>query len=121
MCCALAILTKGPLGLLIPQLAVILFLLYQRQINFLSNAWVLAGVLLFLSHNFTVVCVYVSAHYGQAFIHEFFYNDHWRRLLEAEHRGNDHWFFYPMTMIVGLFPWSLFLLAALVDLFKRLK
>jgi len=59
--------------------------------------------------------------YGHAFIHEFFYNDHWRRLLEAEHHANDHWFFYPMTMIAGLFPWSLFLFASWVDLFKRLK
>jgi 4-amino-4-deoxy-L-arabinose transferase-like glycosyltransferase len=64
-------------------------------------------------------CMYNQ--YGHAFIHEFFYNDHWRRFLEAEHHGNDHWFFYPMTMIAGLFPWSLFLIAACVDLFKRLK
>src|SRR5208283_4380139 len=49
VCCALAVLTKGPLGWLIPQLVVILFLLYQRQIHFLRNEWVLAGVLLFLA------------------------------------------------------------------------
>jgi 4-amino-4-deoxy-L-arabinose transferase-like glycosyltransferase len=65
--------------------------------------------------------LYVYNQYGHAFIQEFFYNDHWRRLLTAEHRGNDHWFFYPVTMVAGLFPWSLFLLAACVDLFKRLK
>lgn len=120
VCCALAVLTKGPLGWLIPQLVVILFLLYQRQIHFLRNAWVLAGVLLFLGLTLPWYG-YMIAHYHQAFIHEFFYNDHWRRLLEAEHKGNDRWFFYPMTMIVGLFPWSLFLAAALVDLFKRLR
>jgi 4-amino-4-deoxy-L-arabinose transferase-like glycosyltransferase len=118
--CALATLTKSPLGFLIPQLAVILFLLYQRQINFLRNWWVPAGILLYL-----IIALpwyaYIYHQYGRAFIHEFFYNDHWRRLLEAEHKGNDHWFFYPMTMIAGLFPWSLFLLASWVDLFKRLK
>lgn len=118
--CALATLTKSPLGLLVPQLAVILFLLYQRQIKFLMNWWVPTGILLYLCVALPWY-VYTYNHYGQAFIHEFFYNDHWRRLLEAEHRGNDHWFFYPMTMIAGLFPWSLFLLAACVDLFKRLK
>jgi len=118
--CALATLTKGPLGLLIPQMAVILFLLYQRQINFLKTWWALTGILLYLGLALPwYVCIY--NHYGQAFIQEFFYNDHWRRLLVAEHRGNDHWFFYPMTMVSGLFPWSLFLLAAGVDLFKRLK
>ena len=118
--CALATLTKSPLGLLIPQIAVILFLMYQRQINFLKNNWVGIGIILYL-----VIALpwylYIYNQYGQVFIQEFFYNDHWRRLLAAEHRSNDHWYFYPMTMIAGFFPWSLFLLAAWVDLFKRLK
>jgi len=118
--CALGTLTKSPLGFVVPQLAVILFLLYQRQINFLKSWWVLAGILLYLSLALPWY-VYIYHQYGQPFIHEFFYNDHWRRLLVAEHRGNDHWFFYPMIMVAGLFPWSLFLLAAGVDLFKRLK
>ena len=118
--CALATLTKSPLGFVIPQVAVILFLLYQRQINFLKNWWVPAGVALYLIMALPWY-LYIFRQYGHAFIQEFFYNDHWRRFLSAEHRGNDHWFFYPMTMIAGLFPWSLFLLAAWVDLFKRLK
>ncbi len=118
--CALGTLTKSPLGFLIPQLAVVLFLLYQRQISFLMNWWVPTGILLCLGLALPWY-VYIYSQYGQAFIHEFFYNDHWRRLLVAEHRGNDHWFFYPMTMFAGVFPWSLFLMAAWVDLFKRLK
>jgi len=118
--CALATLTKSPLGFVIPQAAVILFLLYQRQMNFLRNWRFLAGLLLY----FLIALPwywYTYNRYGQAFIHEFFYNDHWRRLLTAEHRGNDHWFFYPVTMVAGLFPWSIFLVVAVVDLFKRLK
>jgi 4-amino-4-deoxy-L-arabinose transferase-like glycosyltransferase len=118
--CALATLTKGPLGWLIPQLAVILFLLYQRQIRFLQSRWVVTGVLLFLALTLPWYS-YMIKHYGPSFIQEFFYNDHWRRLLVAEHKGNDHWFFYPVTMLGGLFPWSLFLAAAVVDLFKRFK
>jgi len=118
--CALATLTKGPLGWLIPQLAVILFLLYQRQTGFLRSRWLVAGGVLFLAMTLPWYS-YMIDHYGQSFIQEFFYNDHWRRLLEAEHKGNDHWFFYPVTMLGGLFPWSLFLAAAVVDLFKRFK
>jgi len=118
--CALGTLTKGPLGFVVPQAAVIFFLLYQRQINFLKNWWVLAGIALYL-----VIAlpwyIFIYAKFGQSFIHEFFYNDHWRRFLEAEHRGNDHWYFYLMTMVTGLFPWSFLLLASWVDLFKRLK
>jgi 4-amino-4-deoxy-L-arabinose transferase-like glycosyltransferase len=118
--CALSVLTKGPLGFLILHTAVGLFLLYRRQFNFLKTWWVPIGFLLCLSLALPWY-VYMYRQYGHAFIQEFFYNDHWRRFLTAEHRGNDHWFFYPVTMVAGLFPWSLFLVAAGVDLFKRLK
>ncbi|MBF0510704.1 MAG: glycosyltransferase family 39 protein [Candidatus Omnitrophica bacterium] len=118
--CALATLTKGPLGLAIPLMTVVLFLMYGRQMNYLKNEWIIVGLLLYV-----IIALpwyeYIYTLYGKTFIHEFFYNDHWRRLFEAEHRGNDHWFFYPLTMVLGLFPWSLFLVAAFIDLFKRLK
>lgn len=116
----LATLTKGPLGMAIPAGTVILFLMYRGQLNFLRDASVLAGLLLCLA---IALPWYMDTYhaYGQAFIQEFFYNDHWRRLLEAEHKGNDRWFFYPLTMIMGLFPWSLFFIAALAGLYNRLR
>ncbi len=118
--CALSTLAKSPLGFLMAQAAVVLFLLYQRQIQLLKNGWIVAGFALYL-----IVALpwyaYMYNHYGQSFLNEFFYNDHWRRFLEAEHKNNDHWFFYPVTMLAGIFPWSLFLLAGGIDLFKRLK
>jgi len=117
---ALAVLAKGPLGLLIPLAAVIIFLLYQREISFLKTPWFLIGFGLCL-----VISIpwywYEISKYGDVFIKEFFVNDHWRRLTEAEHRSNDTWYFYPITMLAGLFPWTLFVAAAFVDLFKRLK
>ena len=120
VCCALATLTKTPLGFVIPQLAVVLFLLYARQMIFLRSRWVPVGILLYL---LIALPWYLKMYqlYGQSFVGEYFVNDHWRRWLEAEHHSNDHWFFYPVTMIAGLFPWSLFLAASWVDLFKRLK
>ncbi len=118
--CALAVLTKGPLGLIIPQVTVVIFLIYQRQLSFLKSIWVVWGVILCF-----LVAVpwywYEINKFGNAFIQEFFFNDHWRRLTDAEHKGNDRWFFYPVTMIAGFFPWSLFLVAAFVDFYKRLK
>ncbi|MDE2008887.1 MAG: glycosyltransferase family 39 protein [Candidatus Omnitrophica bacterium] len=120
VCCALSTLTKTPLGFFIAQAAVVLFLLYQRRINFLKSVWVPVGFVLLLGIALPWYAL-MYAHYGHAFISEYFYNDHWRRFLTAEHRGDDHWFFYPATMTAGLFPWSLFLLAAVADLFKRFK
>ncbi len=117
---ALASLTKGPLGLLIPELVVILFLLYRRQFYLLRTPWLLAGLSLYLLMTLPWY-VDMYQHYGQTFIHEFFYNDHWRRFLEAEHKSNDRWYFYPITVIAGFFPWSLFVLAACGDLYRKLR
>ena len=50
--------------------------------------------------------------YDGAFIREFFYNDHWRRLLEAEHSKNDKWYFYPGSILGCMFPWTCFVAAA---------
>lgn len=116
----LAVLTKGPLGILIPQLAVILFLLYQKQFKFILSRWTLIGFVTFLAIALPWYLL-MYGKYGQEFIQEFFVNDHWRRLIEAEHIRNDRWYFYPLTMIIGLFPWSLFLAGAFVEIYKRLK
>ena len=117
---AIAMLAKGPLGFFIPELVVLLFLLYRREISFLKTPWFMIGFVLCL-----LMVVpwygYMLAKHGNTFIHEFFYNDHIRRFIEAEHKGNDRWFFYPITILGGLFPWTLFLGAALLDLYKKMK
>lgn len=116
----LAVLTKGPLGLLLPALAVVLFLLYRKQISFLASRWTLIGLCVFA---LIAVPWYLFAwkNYGDSFIQEFFYNDHWRRVIEAEHKSNDRFYFYPLTMLLGMFPWTLFLAAGIAGIFKKLK
>ncbi len=116
----LAVLTKGPLGFTVCGLTVVLFLLYQKQIQFIFDKWMFFGFLLCLWIALPWYLFMVDT-YGQAFVHEFFYNDHWRRLVEAEHRGNDRWYFYPLTILMGVFPWSLFVGAGLWALYKKLK
>jgi 4-amino-4-deoxy-L-arabinose transferase-like glycosyltransferase len=117
---ALAVLTKGPLGLIIPALIVILFLLINKQLKFLLHRSFVWGLLVF---SLIALPWYILMFklYGGVFWSEFFYNDHYRRLIEAEHRSNDTWYFYPFSAISCIFPWSLFLIAALFSLPKYLK
>ncbi len=116
----LAVLTKGPLGLAIPLLTAIAFLLIKKDIKFLLGRYLFWGLLIF---SFISLPWYILMFklYGNAFIHEFFYNDHIRRIIQAEHIGNDTWYFYPMSMIGCIFPWSFFLAAALFSLPRYLK
>lgn len=115
----LAVLTKGPLGLLMPFLTVAAFLLIEKNLKFIFCRASLWGILIF-----SVIAVpwyaFMIAKYGHSFTYEFFYNDHIRRILEAEHSRNDTWYFYPLTIVLGTFPWSLFTVASLVVLPQRL-
>ncbi|MDD5465449.1 MAG: glycosyltransferase family 39 protein [Candidatus Omnitrophica bacterium] len=117
---ALATLTKGPLGLLIPFLSVILFLFIKKDLKFLLNQYLFWGLLLFglISLPWYILMFKL---YGNTFVNEFFYNDHLRRIIEAEHPGNDTWYFYPLSMAGCIFPWSIFLVFSLFSLPQYLK
>jgi len=116
----LATLTKGPLGLLIPLLSVIVFLWIKKDIKFLVGRYLCWGLLIFglISLPWYILMFKL---YGNAFIQEFFYNDHIRRIIQAEHIGNDTWYFYPFSMIGCMFPWSFFLAAALFFIPRHMK
>ncbi len=117
---ALAVLTKGPLGLAITALTVIAFLAIKKQLKFLLHRSFLWGLLVFSLISLPWYVLMFKL-YGNAFWSEFFYNDHWRRLVEAEHRVNDTWYFYPFSAVICFFPWSLFLLISFFSLPKYLK
>ncbi len=116
----LATLTKGPLGLFIPLLAVIAFLWIRKDAKFLFGGYLFWGLLIFGLISIPWYLLMFKL-YGNAFIREFFYNDHVRRIIQAEHIGNDTWYFYPFSMIGCIFPWSLFLVTALFFLPRYLK
>jgi len=117
---ALAVLSKGPLGLIIPLLTVAVFLFIKKDIKFLMNKYSFWGFLVFSLISFPWYILMYKL-YGNAFIVEFFYNDHLRRIIEAEHRSNDSWYFYPFSIFGCIFPWSIFLVMTLFSLPKYLR
>lgn len=116
----LAVLTKGPLGILIPISIVLCFLVSKGELNFFYTLDFVWGILIFSCIALPWYLFEMRA-YGTQFTHEFFYNDHYRRLVEAEHLSNDKWYFYPFSAIASMFPWSLYVVIALVFLGKRLR
>ena len=116
----LAVLTKGPIGFLIPMLAIILFLLIKNDLKFLLCRYSLWGFIIFLGVSLPWYMVMIQK-YGHNFTHEFFYNDHFRRIIEAEHRKFDKWYFYPFTMVAYMLPWSVYVFLAMVSFVKSLR
>ncbi len=102
---ALAVLTKGPVGIIAELLAIVAFLLVTKNRDALRS---------FLLHPWWLVFLALAAPwylfatltYGRAFTWEFLVHDNWGRILRAEHTNFDNQYFYPAVLIVGLFPWT---------------
>ncbi len=117
---AIAVLTKGLLGIVFPVAAVLIFLIYEKNLKFLkcrATAW---GALLFLGIALPWHLLMYARH-GSWFLQEYFYNVHWRRILVSEHARLDNWYFYIMLMFVGVTPWFLFWIPAGRSMFMQFK
>lgn len=117
---ALAVLTKGPLGFFIPTLIVFLFLAARKDLKFLFSKFTVFGLLIFLLISLPWY-IFMIERFGNGFIREFFYNDHIRRIIMAEHGNYDRWYFYPASAILCMFPWSLYVVAAIICFARKLK
>lgn len=115
----LAVLTKGIPGV-IPIIAALIFLFIRKDIRFICNRYAAAGLVVFCLVALPWY-VYMIKTFGQSFIQEFYYNDHLRRITEAEHSGNDTWYFYPLTMVGLMAPWSIFVILAVIPFYKKLR
>ncbi|MEA3488809.1 MAG: glycosyltransferase family 39 protein [Candidatus Omnitrophota bacterium] len=105
---ALAVLTKGPIGLFIPGVVILLYMLFSGQWRNLRNIPVGWCILVFLAVSLPWYIAISRAH-GAAFIDDFFLFRNITRFLEPEHECSASPFFYVPVFIMGFFPWSLFL------------
>ena len=117
---ALAVLTKGPLGILIPGSIILIFLWLRKELKFFLCPAALWGIIIFSVIALPWYALMLKT-YGKDFIKEFWVNDHVRRIFQAEHRSNDRWYFYPFSMLGCMYPWTLYVGAGLWTLFSRLK
>jgi 4-amino-4-deoxy-L-arabinose transferase-like glycosyltransferase len=111
---ALAVLSKGLVGILIPGAVAVLFMLIHRDWRLAVRAqpwWTLAALLLLAAPWF----VLVSAR-NPEFAHFFFIFQHFQRYLSRAEfdRYQPAWFFLPV-LALGLLPWTTLLPAALRD------
>ena len=101
---ALAVLTKGLIGVVIPGAVVALYLLFTRRWRVLAAVPWLGGILLFLAvaapwH------LWMAAHHPR-FLWFYFVHEHLLRYAtDATHRWQPAWFFIPV-LLLGFLPWS---------------
>jgi 4-amino-4-deoxy-L-arabinose transferase-like glycosyltransferase len=100
---ALAVLSKGLIGILIPGCTLFFYALWQRDAGILRRLQLRWGLLLFAA--IAVPWFVMSARENPAFLEYFFIREHLQRFLTPiEHRTEAWWFFVPV-LAVGILPW----------------
>lgn len=100
-----AVLTKGPIGLCLPGLIILVFLAWQRRLKELLSLHILAGFVLFFAVCATWYVPMVELH-GTAFLDTFLGVHNVLRATVPEHPETSTWWFYLAVFLGGFFPWS---------------
>jgi len=141
----LAVLAKGPVGLVLPTAIIGMFLLIQRlpakepstrfserivalcrpfaPLHFLRTCLAMRPLLAILMALLVAAPWYVAVGLKTdgAFLREFFVTHNLDRATSSMegHRGGP--WYYPVAMLVGFFPWSIFALPLALETFNRLR
>lgn len=100
---ALAMLTKGLIGVLIPGATLCLYAIWQRDWSALRRLNLRWGLPLFIA--IAAPWFILAARSNPAFLRFFFIREHIQRFLTPiEHRTQPWWFFVPV-LLVGIMPW----------------
>ena len=106
--CALGVLSKGLIGLALPGLVLVIWLLWTRQFKKVLRLPWLSGLTLF-----AVVAlpwfVVAQQKYPQL-LDYMFINQHFKRYTATSYNNPQPWWFYLVSILLLLFPWVFFAL-----------
>ncbi|HEY9674439.1 MAG TPA: glycosyltransferase family 39 protein [Waterburya sp.] len=118
---ALAILTKGPVGIVLPGLIMGAFLLYVGRLReVLREMRLVRGALILLM--ITVPWfVLVTLRNGEAYIDSFFGYHNFERFTSVVNEHSGPWYFQILVAFVGFMPWSIGIPAVIaqINIFQR--
>lgn len=114
----LSLMIKGPAGAVLILATVVVFLIIRKDIRALSRAMPLIGIIVCLAVALPWY-VLVTVRTGGDFMQEFLIHQNVQRALGKDFQHNMPFWFYLPVYLVGFFPWSLFVPAALGRLPKH--
>lgn len=113
----LAVLTKGPVGLVLPGLIILAFLFYignWREV-LLKEMGIVWGTFIFLAMTIPWYILVILEN-GQAYIDSFFGYHNFERFTSVVNGHSAPWYFY-FLIVLGLFaPWSMYLPLSIIRL-----
>ncbi len=118
----LAVLAKGPVGLVLLFISLVLYLGLGNRVNLFLVFRPLIGLVYVLAivMPWYVLCFYSN---GWVFIEEFLIQHNFQRFFTDRYEHTQPFWFYLAVVLIGLFPWSLQLIPAgkklFVNAFRR--
>ena len=117
---ALAVLTKGPIGALLPALVMLLVIVLQRNWTEPKEMYLLPGLLLFAIVALPWYAAMYTLH-GMEFINNFFGVHNYLRATVSEHPKDNVSYYYLAVFVLSMLPWSALAVKALIQGFKDLR
>lgn len=109
--CALAVLTKGVIGVALPGLAVGTYVVVQRDLALLRRLHLALGLLLVAA--ITVPWFALVEARNPGFAEFFFVHEHWQRFTQPLHRRTGPWWYFVPIAAAFLMPWLPVMVASL--------
>jgi 4-amino-4-deoxy-L-arabinose transferase-like glycosyltransferase len=100
---ALATLSKGLIGIVLPGGALVLYCLIERDWTLWRRLHLASGTLIFLA--VTAPWFVVVSLRNPTFFDFFFVHEHFTRFLTTEHKREGAWWYFIPIFVVGLLPW----------------
>ncbi len=106
---ALATLTKGPIGLLLPASIIFLYLALTKNLSIFKRGFMLLGVLIVFGLIAKPWYIIMYKIHAQDFINAFFGFQNITRFLTPEHKIGSQVYYNIPIILGGFFPWSVFI------------
>lgn len=117
--CALATLTKGLIGIVIPALVIGAWIVLLWDWRLLLSIRLPTGLLLFFV--LAAPWHWFAAQANPEFAHFYFIHEHFERYLTTTHGRYQPWWFFAPVLILGMLPWIGLLFPALRDVWTGLR
>ena len=102
---ALAVLTKGPVGIVLPGLFLLVFIALRRNTTYLKRLFPPLGIFLFCMISLSWYGTMYVRH-GMDFINGFFGLNNVVRATVSEHPEFNVWYYYLVLIPLSLLPWT---------------
>ncbi|MBI3481201.1 MAG: glycosyltransferase family 39 protein [Nitrosomonadales bacterium] len=114
---ALAVLSKGLMGIILPGAALFLYMVLQRDISVLKRMHWLSGLAVFLM--ITAPWFYLVMKANPEFFQFFFIHEHFERFATKVHDRYQPWYFFIPILLLGMLPWTVLMFDTLLCSWKR--